>query len=108
MFVALNSSHSLPARLGGLHGLYGVSASLPDGLLQTPDLRGKLILVNPIHHWTEGVTMMLLAPPFEDGGFLVTWDRDAQAEARLRQAYPGWPLAHYYPDQPGVLSPSRR
>jgi 4-amino-4-deoxy-L-arabinose transferase-like glycosyltransferase len=108
VLVALNSSHYLPVRLGGLHGLNGVSASLADGLLQAPDLEGKLILVNPIRHWTEAVTLMLLAPPFEDGGFLVTWDRDAQAEARLRQAYPGWPVAHYYPDQPGVLSPSRR
>ena len=108
VLLAVNVGGYLPARLASLRGLYGIGASDQQAFLQTPDRADKLILVNPIYHWSEAVVLMLLAPPFEDGDFLVAWDRDAQAEARLRQAYPQWEIVHYYPDQPGVLHPGRR
>jgi uncharacterized protein YcaQ len=108
ILLAVNVGGYLPSRLDSLRALYGIRAADQRALLETPDLAGKLILVNPIYHWSEAAVLMLLTPPFERSDFLVAWDRDAQADARLRQAYPAWEVVHYYPDQPGVLVPSRR
>jgi len=98
----------LPTRLASLRGLYGIHAADQESFLQTPNRAEKLILVNPIYHWSEAVVLMLLTPPFERSDFLVAWDRDARADTRLRQAYPDWDVVHYYPDEPGVLRPMRR
>jgi 4-amino-4-deoxy-L-arabinose transferase-like glycosyltransferase len=108
VLLAVNVGGYLPSRLDSLRALYGIRAADQLTFLETPDLAGKLILVNPIDHWSEAVELMLLTPPFERSAFLVAWDRDAQADARLRQAYPAWAVVHYYPDEPGVLRPLRR
>lgn len=108
VLLAVNLGGYLPTRLSSLRGLYGIRTSDQQAFLQTPDRAGKLILVNPIYHWSEAMELMLLAPPFAASDFRVAWDRDPQAEARLRRAYPAWQVVHFYPDQPGVLVPSRR
>jgi 4-amino-4-deoxy-L-arabinose transferase-like glycosyltransferase len=106
--MAVNVGGYLPMRLASLRGLYGIHAADQESFLQTPNRAGKLILVNPIYHWSEAVVLMLLTPPFESSDFLVAWDRDPQADPLLRQAYPDWEVVHYYPDEPGVLRPMRR
>jgi len=108
VLLAVNLGGYLPTRLSSLRELYGIRSADQQAFLQTPELAGKLVLVNPIYHWSEAVELMLLTPPFEASDIRVAWDRDAQAEARLRAAYPGWEVVHYYPDQPGVLVSGRR
>ena len=108
MLVGANVVYYLPMRLAGMRGLNGASRSAQQGLLSAEGLPGTLVLVNPTRSWVDAAVLMLLTPPFDERGFLVAWDRDAEAETRLRHAYTESPIVHFYPDAPGVLYPARR
>jgi hypothetical protein len=108
MLVGANVAYYLPMRLAGMRGLNGASRSAQQGLLSAEGLPGTLVLVNPTRSWVDAAVLMLLAPPFDERGFLVAWDRDSSADQRLREQYPGHTVMHYYPDLPGILRPDRR
>ncbi len=102
LLTAGNLLFYLPTRLGGLHGLYGISRERLQ-TFQAVAPRSGLVIVHTDRVWTEYGTLLTLAPPFTDGELLLAYARDDQTNARLEQLFPGLPLYHYYADEPARL-----
>ncbi len=90
-----------PARVGGLHGLYGIDAAVLRPLRDS-SLDGSLIFVDAAH-WHEYGNLLPLGPPFSERDLFVAWARGPGPNARLRAAFPEHRPLYYEPDQPGVL-----
>ncbi|OGO14683.1 MAG: hypothetical protein A2Y93_03335 [Chloroflexi bacterium RBG_13_68_17] len=102
LLTAGNALFYLPIRLGGLHGLYGISGARLQAFEQIAPRRG-LVIVHTSRVWAEYGTLLMLTPPFADGDLLLAYARDAQSNARLERLFPGLPLYHYYTDEPTRL-----
>lgn len=101
LFTAANVLLYWPARIGGLHGLYGIDAATLRPL-RDPELDGSLIFVDA-HHWSEYGNLLPLRPPFSERDLLVAWARGPGPNARVRAVFPDRRPLYYEPDQPGVL-----
>jgi hypothetical protein len=101
--LALDVGFYLPPRLGGMRGLYGISAEA-----QSP-LRGKklgqaLVIVEPRHSWAEYGTLLTLTPPFAPPGApLIVYDRGEAQNQHLIQDFPVLPAYRYDPGPPPLL-----
>jgi len=102
LLTAGNILFYLPARLGGLQGLYGISRARLEAFEQIAPQRG-LVVVHPVDSWTEYGALLTLTPPFSDGGLILAYAREASTNARLAEQFPDLPLYHYYTDEPTRL-----
>lgn len=107
VLVALNLLYYVPLRVGGLHGLYGVSRKAMQPF-ESADLGRALVIVHPVDSWTEYGTLLTLTPPFADSGLLLAYSRGAAADARLARLFTDRPVYHYYADQPETFYYSPR
>jgi hypothetical protein len=98
--IAVDLIFYLPARLNSMRGLYGISrqAMAP---IEAADLGRALIVVHPVHHWTEYGALLTLSPPFSstDSTLLAIFLGDDQ-DARLARDFPDRILYHYYTAEP--------
>jgi 4-amino-4-deoxy-L-arabinose transferase-like glycosyltransferase len=99
--LGLNVLFYLPARVGGMRGLYGISKE-PIVALQDQDLEGALILVH-VDRWHRYATLRLLSPPFTSRDLLVAWSFNPIRDAMVQEAYAGRTIYHYYPNEPESL-----
>lgn len=92
----------LPIRLGGMYGLYGVSAShlAPFKSQSALELTPALIIVHPQHDWIEYGTLLDLSSPYMDTPFVFTRSRTPEENARVIAMFPGRNVFHYYPQWP--------
>ncbi len=99
--LGLNVLFYLPARVGGMRGLYGISKE-PIAALQDQDLEGALILVHA-DSWHRYATLRLLSPPFTSRDLLVAWSFNSACDARVQEAYADRMIYHYYPSEPDSI-----
>ncbi len=105
--LALNTLFYLPTRLGGMHGLYGMSRAAQRPF-ENVDLGPVLIIVHPIRHWSEYGTLITLEPPFRESDLLFVFSRGREQNERVAAAFPGRRVYHYYPDERLKLYPEPR
>ena len=104
VLLSANLLFYTPIRLGGMHGLYGLSRArlAPFQAAQAQGLNPALIIVHP-DRWTEYGSMLELTDPFLDTPFLVVISVGQSADAALAADYPDRLVFHYYPDRPWVF-----
>ncbi len=102
VLVSLNAAFYLPLRVGGLHGLYGMSRA-PQQHLAALSIEPALIVVHVENHWSEYGTLLPLAQPFSENDVLMVYSRGERADSRLAAIYADRPVLHYYPEEPSVI-----
>ena len=99
LLLALNLLFYTPARLGMLHGLYGVGrAHLRP--FQTPEARRlapALIVVHTSRSWIEYGTLLELEDPFLDSPFIFVYSRGPEVDSQVAAHFPDRNVFHYYP-----------
>jgi 4-amino-4-deoxy-L-arabinose transferase-like glycosyltransferase len=99
LLLATNLLFYTPARLAGMHGLYGVQRShlapflAPGSEKFTP----ALIVVHTKSKWIEYGTLLELQTPFLDTPYIFVISRGASADARVADHFPNRNIFHYYP-----------
>jgi len=101
VLLALNATFYLPARVGGMKGLYGISRA-PMNALQRHAPEDALVIVHA-SHWSEYARLLPLVEPFGDQDMLIAWSRGAGIDEALTRAYTSRAVYHYYPDEPDRL-----
>jgi len=101
LLVTLNAAFYLPARLGGMRGLYGITRA-PMEALRRHHLDRALVIVHA-RHWWEYARLLLLAEPFGEEPLRIAWSRGHQIDSQLKEAHLGWEVYHLYPDEPTRL-----
>jgi 4-amino-4-deoxy-L-arabinose transferase-like glycosyltransferase len=99
--LGMNVLFYLPARVGGMRGLYGISKE-PIVALQDQALEGALILAHA-ESWHRYATLCLLTPPYSSRDLLVAWSYNPIRDAMVREAYAERTIYHYYPNEPDKL-----
>jgi 4-amino-4-deoxy-L-arabinose transferase-like glycosyltransferase len=107
ILLALNVDFYLPARLQQMTGLYDMNLVARDRLQAAAPAKA-LIIVHPLHSWTEYGTLLTLTPPFADSELLLAYTRGSEQDLRLAQTYADRPAYEYYPGDPGRLVPISR
>lgn len=106
ILIALNCLFYLPIRIGGMHGLYGISGAYSRPLLGT-DLEGALVFVHA-DRWHRYGNLLILAPPFTTTDLLVAWETNPERDEAVRQEFSDRQVYHYYPDEPYTLYKEKR
>jgi hypothetical protein len=99
--VAMDLVLYLPARIGGMKGLYGITAA-PVRSLRASHLGRALIFVQS-ERWMGYANLLPLAPPFSDSDTRVAWSVGLQADQEVAERYPGYAVYYYQPEHPGTL-----
>ncbi len=101
LLVAANTLFYIPARIGGMHNLFGVSRTQLAPFLTTEAraLTPALILVHP-HNWREYDVLLELSNPFFDSPFVFAYSRGAEKDTTVIEMFPERSVYHYYPDEP--------
>jgi hypothetical protein len=107
-FVALlvmgNFVFYLPMRIGGMQGLFGTSREQLDPF-QAPEVKAlapALVIVDA-DYWRDYAGLLELANPFLDSPFIFIWDRGANPNLRVIQAFPDRTAYLYRPQDPLVF-----
>lgn len=101
ILVTLNLVYYVPARLGGMRGLYQISRE-PIGRLNQINLGRALVLVDA-NRWFEYAPYLLLTQPYKDSELLVAWSPSRERDQVLVQTYDDYEIFRYDPQQPEVL-----
>ncbi|PWH14454.1 MAG: hypothetical protein DDG59_12720 [Anaerolineae bacterium] len=101
LVVAANMLFYTPLRLGGMFGLYGVTASRLRPFLseQAQALTPALVIVHP-EHWTEYGALLELSSPFLDSPFIIVRSIGPNTDRALAEAFKDRNILHYYPNDP--------
>jgi hypothetical protein len=101
LLVSINLLFYAPLRVGGMHGLYGISSARLEPFLtpEAQELTPALVIVHP-DHWSEYGALLELQNPFLDTPFLFTYSRGLRPDAALADEFPERRIIHYYPDEP--------
>lgn len=101
ILLGLNLFFYVPIRVGGMHGLYGISRERMRTLLEA-DLQNALVFVHA-DHWTQYGTLLTLSPPFAERDLLLVWTNNPRKIETLSGVFSGRAFYHYYPDEPGKI-----
>ena len=102
LLLVLNVHFYLPPRLELMNKLNGVSREHLRPF-EVAQYERALVIVHPVQCWTEYGTLLTLTAPFNDTGWVLAYSRGQAADTRLASGYGGWPVFHYYPDEPYVF-----
>jgi hypothetical protein len=91
----------LPARLGGMRGLYNISGN-PIEFIKNQELDEALVIVHS-ELWMEYANLLLLAPPFSDSDLRISWSRGDVKDEKLIKELSEYQVFHYYADDPWML-----
>lgn len=101
LLLATNVLFYWPARLGGLHGLYGIEAA-PLRTIRSADIEPALIFVDA-GHWSEYGNLLPLGRPYSERELRVVWSQGELSNTRVQIAFPDHQALYYEPNQPGVV-----
>jgi hypothetical protein len=106
LFIFSNLYYYLPARLGGLQGLYGIEGEVLD-IFKSEELESyqpALVIVDAERWMPYGNTLALESPAL-DSALIFAWSIGPTTDARLIDYYQGKrTILYYYPDlEPGKL-----
>lgn len=104
LLLSANLLFYLPARLSGMHGLYGFTRSklAPFAAAEAQQLTPALVIVHP-ERWMEYGVLLELQTPFFDTPLIFAMSRGPKADAELSADFPDRLIYHYYPDDPWTL-----
>ncbi|HEY44582.1 MAG TPA: hypothetical protein G4O11_11435, partial [Anaerolineae bacterium] len=106
ILIAFNCLFYLPIRLGGMHGLYGISEAYSRPF-QGVDLEGALVFVHA-DRWHRYGNLLILAPPFTESDLLVAWKINPEQDEAVMHEFSDRRIYHYYPDEPYTLYKEKR
>lgn len=106
LLIFLNIYYYLPARLGGLQGLYGIESEDLE-IFASPELeeyQPALVIVEAAHWMPYGSTLVLESPTL-DSPLIFAWSIGPNTDRNLVEYYrEERQILYYYPDQdPGKL-----
>lgn len=109
LLLSANLFFYIPIRVGGMHGLYGISRARLDPFLtsQAQEVTPALVIVHA-DKWTEYGALLELQDPFLDTPFLFVISRGQRPDSELAKVFSDRTIIHYYPDEPGILYTSPR
>jgi len=93
----------IPARIGGMRGLYNISGDSID-FIEKQELAEALVIVHS-ERWMEYANLLLLTPPFTDNDMLISWSRGGIKDAEMEAFFDDYKIFHYYADDPLMLYP---
>jgi hypothetical protein len=101
ILIGVNLLFYLPARVGGMKGLYGISAMYLQPL-QGANLDHALLIVHS-DSWHRYGNLLVLAPPFTDDDLLIAWEIKPEQDQAVIQQHAERQIYHYDPDEPYTL-----
>ncbi len=107
LLFTLNILFYLPPRLDFMNHLNGISRQRQLPFKVAPFERA-LVIVHPVDRWTEYGSLLTLTAPFAKSKWVIVHSRGLMADARLATGFSGWPVFHYYPDEPYVFNRTPR
>ncbi|HEX9027649.1 MAG TPA: hypothetical protein VF823_00660, partial [Anaerolineales bacterium] len=104
VLVAITLWFAIPARVGGMYGLYDIKRSslAPFQTQEALKMAPALVIVHP-QEWTLYGAFLELENPFLNTPFIFVFDRGPEVNAEVAGAFPDRHVYHYYPDQPWVF-----
>lgn len=106
VLIFLNVYYYLPARLGGLKGLYGIERQDLEVFESTAlqDYQPALVMVDSARWMPYGSTLVLESPSL-DSPLIFAWSIGPSTDRQLVEHYQGErEILYYYPDRdPGIL-----
>lgn len=104
VLVAITLWFAIPARVGGMYGLYDIKRSslAPFQTQEALKMAPALVIVHP-QEWTLYGAFLELENPFLNTPFIFVFDRGPELNAEVAGAFPDRHVYHYYPDQPWVF-----
>lgn len=106
--VALNGLYYLPLRFHMMQGLYQVSRSYLQPLLDAEAEKAPaLVIVHPKDDWIEYGRLLELSNPYHDGAYVFTMTRSPELNEQVIAYLPGRKVWYYYPGlaQPWYAEP---
>lgn len=99
--LSANLFFYLPIRLGGMKGLYGVSAARlhPFQTEQARSLTPALVIVHP-QRWTEYGALLDLSSPFLDSPWIFIRSIGANGDLQVAEEFPHRTIVEYFPSDP--------
>jgi hypothetical protein len=102
LLVLVNLGGYLPARVGGLRGLFGITRSALEAFAAVKP-GAAVVIVGRNPYWHGYGNLLPLTPPFRDSPLVLLYGRTPEIDARAAAFFPDLPVYHYYPDEPGHL-----
>jgi 4-amino-4-deoxy-L-arabinose transferase-like glycosyltransferase len=101
LLLLFNLFYYLPARLGGMYALYGISREqlIPFETDEAKSLTPALIIVHA-QDWTEYGALLELEDAHLTTPFVFVYGSPTQSIDAIEAAFPGREIFHYYPDEP--------
>lgn len=109
LLLSANLLFYTPIRLGGMHGLYGISRARLEPFLtpQAQEVTPALVIVHA-DRWTEYGALLEMQDPFLDTPFLFVISRGQRPDSKLASVFSDRTIIHYYPDEPNKFYTSPR
>jgi hypothetical protein len=93
----------LPARLGGLRGLFGITRSALEAFEEVnPGAAVVIVRRNP--YWHGYGNLLTLTSPFRESALKLIYEGGPEIDARAAALFPDLPVFQYDPSTPGRLS----
>ncbi len=92
----------LPARVGGLRGLFGITRSALEAFEEVDSGRA-VVIVHRAPAWHGYGNLLTLTAPFRGSELKLLYERGPEPDGRAAALFPELPVLHYYPDEPGRL-----
>jgi hypothetical protein len=102
LLLGVNLGLYLPARLGGLRGLFGITRSAL-AAFEEVNPGAAVVIVHRNPAWHGYGNLLTLTPPFREGELKLLYERGPEIDVRAASLFPDLPVYHYYPEEPGRL-----
>ncbi len=100
--LTANVAVYLPLRVGGLHGLFGITRTALSAFDRVnPGAAVVIVERNP--YWHGYGNLLTLTEPFSESELILVYQRDPEADRRAAAHFPALPVYRYDPARPGVL-----
>jgi hypothetical protein len=100
--LLVNLAVYLPMRLSGLRGLFGINRAALEAF-EAVNPGAAVVIVHRDPAWHGYGNLLTLTPPFHDSELKMLYERGPEIDARAAALFPGLPVYHYSPDNPGRL-----
>jgi hypothetical protein len=103
--ITCNLVYYVPLRVGGMHGLYGITLSqqAPFKTEQAQIFAPALVIIHPANNWTDYGGLIDMTNPFMNTPFLFTLNQGAELNQQAIAQFPDRRVYHFYTDTPDIF-----